>query len=64
MPKSNYTASQFSIDDLADEMANCPSDIASIDGGDHQISIWIDAHGNRKVAVQGTGSGVTLITFS
>jgi hypothetical protein len=55
---------QTRVDNIADESIQHIDTMKTIDGGDHQINIWINEAGQRRISIQGTGENVTVLTVA
>jgi len=55
---------QTRVDNIADESIQYIDTMETIDGGDHQINIWINEAEQRRISIQGTGENVTVLTVA
>lgn len=55
---------QTRIDNIADESIQYIDTMETINGGDHQINIWLNEAGQRRISIQGTGENVTVLTVA
>lgn len=46
------------------EVQNRLSKTIKVDNGDHMLNIWKDETGQTKIAIQGIGKNVTLLTLA
>jgi|GEM_PF-5381384 len=58
------TVEQTNIDNISDESIQHINAMQSINGGDHQINIWVNEAGQRRISIQGTGDNVTVLTMA
>lgn len=63
MPE-NIRITKTNIEDVAELVTGNTNPVETINGGDHQVSIWKDSDGNRVIMIQGTGDAITLLTDS